>query len=755
MYWLPKPEDSTGSPASQWGSDDDDVTVITTSYPHDPVGKGNMDSVKTQYLPPVGAVERRTPSTPQRNRPNSSGKILELTPLWEQVLRYNRLPQNVEKVKVFAELAMRLSDPEWEVRQHALRVLVDLIPVIPESSSDLDALMIPVVLTEVTYNLGHQAPAVRKSALDVISTYIKHSSDPEFVLRSVVSQGLESPAANSNLAMNLLICIPNLLQVLHDTLANNDQTISHQILVQMVTALSKKMVQTTFQQNAINSLVKIRQLVGENRFDHFLESYYPQIKRDFDVLCKVYEVHGNNSNVGDSGIDIQSENNKRSKPGENEFDDDWSDNGVPLHQSSNVTSSTSTTERSRFEMSNEEQEKLRSNSKLFTRTETDSIADVQDDKEKGTMDEEDYAHSDSDASLREHDSSDTVDHLSDKSVVSNTNKQREIDKVFGEMTTHDRDDSVDSEDASRVVMETEIKFDSKTAITMTILEEKDEKGNHKKENMETSSIQRPEDQERFINDFVMHVVEGDESGTKRTPRRVRFGGEVVKLRTPDSDVTIEIHEEMNGKETPILKFVDAKVEPKESTKSPKKSKPRKKVEDLTVSGKESILYSRDEKSGKNRPRSSHIPLPIVPALSRPQFPWQKRSGPVTEDEDSPIPNLDGGESLTSGSEGDHPPPKSGFRNIRVAHEADEWQRLGFIDQMQLENLIRKVSAISYSVKCYLHLIEVSSYNFLPPTSFTTTVFFISDKYIFKTTIVSSTLQNSIYNYLFVSTQIIA
>lgn len=688
MCWWPQRED-TESPASRspWTTEaDEEVTFVTASYPHTPAGRERIDGddmdVRTQtQLPEQRAFEvqsagnTRTPTTPQK-RPNSSGKILELTPLWEQVLRYNRLPQNVEKVKIFAELAMRLSDPEWEVRQHALRVLVDLIPVIPDSNNDLDALMIPVVLTEVTYNLGHPAPAVRKSALDVLSVYVKHSSDPEFVLRSVVSQGLESPAANSNLTMSVLVCVPSLLQDLHETLTKRDQTISHQSLVQVVTALSKKLVQNAFQQQAIDAMVRLRQLVGENRFDHFLESYYPEIKRDFYVLCKVYEIR-NSSNSGVAEIDGHQGGNKLDA-NDNE-DDNWSDNGPSLHHSSNVTSSTSTTERSRFEVSKEEIEKLQSNSKLYTRIETESLDDK---KEHDVEEPEDYAQTDSDVSLQ-NDSTGTDDQSDKESIAAI--KRREIDNAFGEKTALIKDD--DSIDKGRVVMETEIKFASDTAITMTILEEKEPKGNLKK-----SSESFPDELnvkgERYLNDFVMHIDDG-ESGEKRTPRRVRFGGEVVKLRTPDSDVTIEIHEEVDGKDTPIFKLVETKVESKpdaeDKSKSPKRGKIKKKV-DLTISGKESVLYHKE--SGR-RPRSSHIPLPIMPALSRPRPPWKKKSD-STEDEGSSIPTMDGGDSLTSGSEGELPASKSGFRNIRVAQEADEWQRLGFIDQIQLENLLRKV-----------------------------------------------------------------
>jgi len=79
---------------------------------------------------------------------------------------------------------------------------------------------------------------------------------------------------------------------------------------------------------------------------------------------------------------------------------------------------------------------------------------------------------------------------------------------------------------ARVVLETEIKFNEETAITMTILEEKDDDDseNNKKRKNEIG------------NDAKNGTVEEPSSEDKRkTPRRVHFGGEIVKLRTPDSD----------------------------------------------------------------------------------------------------------------------------------------------------------------------------------------------------------------------------
>lgn len=56
--------------------------------------------------------------------------------------------------------------------------------------------------------------------------------------------------------------------------------------VHLVTALSNKMVQATFQQAAVYCLDRVKEIVGRNKFDHYLETFHPIIKKvnDFIVI---------------------------------------------------------------------------------------------------------------------------------------------------------------------------------------------------------------------------------------------------------------------------------------------------------------------------------------------------------------------------------------------------------------------------------------------------------------------------------------
>jgi hypothetical protein len=509
-------------------------------------------------------------------RPNSSGKLLQLTPLWEHVVRNQQIPPDIDKEVLFAELASRLCDLEWEVRGHALRVLVDLIPVL--ELSELDRYMMPVLLRELTFNLGHSAPSVRKGALDTLGVYLNHSLDPETVLRNIVVEGLEDQAlassAKGNVAMGVILSIPSLVSPLLAP-TNGIVLISQTGLVHLVSALSKKLVQDTYQKQSLKTLVKIREMVGEARFDRFLEGFHPQCKKDFDILCQVYEVK---MSLGDSGIDLHVP-----LPGEDllfEGNDSntghsyWSDESTPA-----VCPTTISSEDAVFRDLNQNVVFLDDKS-----SSSDNMADEA--GGMGSMDrlteavheecgrdegiETGYRH------FREMYSGQT----SGIQVVSSGGNYAEGGGENLELAIEDRplslSESKDYEEKSvtvmeadpleegtpnfsRVVLETEIKLNEDAAIMMSILEEDNTSPQdelYDGTDAVNNDEEYPEDKEpvsydeyrMYNNNFVMKILTDDEDYNddedvavpdepiRRTPRRVRFGGEVV-MRTPDAEDT--------------------------------------------------------------------------------------------------------------------------------------------------------------------------------------------------------------------------
>ncbi|XP_050532145.1 uncharacterized protein LOC126900467 isoform X2 [Daktulosphaira vitifoliae] len=237
----------------------------------------------TTLLLPDPRLTPEPVATPERFR--SGHCHLELTPVWQYIVKKNRFPANVNRQEVFSELVIRLQHPEWQVRLHGTRVLAYIVPTV---GSQLDALMSPTVLPSIITNLAHFSPALRSSSMDALLIYVQYSSDPEFVLKSMIVQGLDIPGAKSSLTVNVMECVPVVLQQI--VKRNGDRPIAIPTFVHLVTALSNKMVQATFQQAAVYCLDRVKEIVGRNKFDHYLETFHPVIKKDFEVLCEVYRI---------------------------------------------------------------------------------------------------------------------------------------------------------------------------------------------------------------------------------------------------------------------------------------------------------------------------------------------------------------------------------------------------------------------------------------------------------------------------------
>ena len=556
-----------------------------------------MEGLKTlqpDTSPPAFEIQ----ASQKNQRPNSSGKLLQLTPLWEYIVKNQRIPPEIDKDVLFAELAARLCDLEWEVRGHALRVLVDLIPVM--ELSELDRYMMPVLLKELTFNLGHSALSVRKGALDTLGVYLNHSADPEKVLRNIIVEGLEnqtpSSAVKGNIAMGVILSIPSLVSPLL-TPKNGIVLVSQTGLIHLVSALSKKLVQDTYQEQSLKTLVRIREMVGEARFDRFLEGFHPQCKKDFDILCQAYDVR---MHLGDSGIDLHvpvtAEDPLCKGTSSNTGHGYWSDGSSPAaspvsispddtvlrdqnqnlvfvgdksSSSENVADSPPCTKNDSTGGINKINKMTR-----LTRTEAQDYEGDNNFDGEGIMKNDlgrrqmfsetagiqgiicDRSYAD-----EEEEEEKIQVEIEERKLSVLENKERE-----GEMVTLSEGDVLDERalNFSRVVLETEIKFNEDAAIMMTILEEGnmlrreemnlDEIGSVDQEEVtlyatDTGTGRDDEGYRVYNNDFVMKVLTDDEDYNddddvavpdqpfRRTPRRVRFGGEMVMMRTPDSEET--------------------------------------------------------------------------------------------------------------------------------------------------------------------------------------------------------------------------
>ncbi|XP_030020828.2 uncharacterized protein LOC115440594 [Manduca sexta] len=139
---------------------------------------------------------------------------------------------------------------------------------------------------------------------------------------------------------------------------------------------------------------------------------------------------------------------------------------------------------------------------------------------------------------------------------------------------------------AKVIIETEIKFDSDTAITMTVLEE----------NEETERNTGTDDEYDSSDLNMLKYSDGDSEDTDVVVKKVRFGGESVKIRTPDSDNLIT-SEDDNHNKTKEKDHIDNAL-------TPVTSGIVNKMNEIKREAMERELHSKHIKK-------SGIPLPVI------------------------------------------------------------------------------------------------------------------------------------------------
>lgn len=140
----------------------------------------------------------------------------------------------------------------------------------------------------------------------------------------------------------------------------------------------------------------------------------------------------------------------------------------------------------------------------------------------------------------------------------------------------------------RVIIETEIKFDSDTAITMTVLEE-----NETESEKNTGSEEDCDSSDRNMLKFS----DGESEDTDVIVKKVRFGGESIKIRTPDSENQVTSEDDNNQR--PAILDKD-NIEEVSTAVTP-----------VIVNKMNEIKREAYERENRAKPKKSGIPLPVI------------------------------------------------------------------------------------------------------------------------------------------------
>lgn len=413
---------------------------------------GNVNDDEIVPVSPSHRLKRKTSFDEKRGL-----SVLQLTPLWEHIIRTKALPLNINESDMFGEFQERLYDPEWQVRQHALRVLVDVLIVMgPRADQHFAPLVKPLV-----ENLGHAAPAIRKGSLDALKVYMSETAMPETVLLEVIDVGLEQRGTDASvfgrLCVGVMLSLPSLVQT---TMHTGKRSF---VLKAAINAVTAKMVQVTYQEVALKVLLRIRELIGVREFSEYIDH---AAYREFELLCNVYGL-------------TRLSSNRVSRPGRNDL-------YVP---------SSSRVESNRKWRHSLQKERHRPTELCWRSTDEDT------------------------------------DDVIDSAIIDPIEHRKIANRSPANQSRANEEE--------KIIMETEINIEN-TSLTMRILEEQNchEISTTDSEDEDLKLIYEHSGIVRVLTDSELEdnnntIAEPDEA--RRTPRRVTFGGEVVKMRTPDSD----------------------------------------------------------------------------------------------------------------------------------------------------------------------------------------------------------------------------
>lgn len=445
----------------------------------------NANRTPTHNTSPYRSFRRNSISNGDEKQQRSL-TMVQLTPLWETIIRTKRLPDNLNVSEIFDEFAERLRDPEWQVRQHALRVLIDVLILMSDRADQyFQPLICPLV-----ENLGHSAPAIRKGALDSLKVYMTETSMPETIMLEIISLGMEQTTYfqqfDGRICVGVMLSLPSLVYTALGTPKQNH------IVRTVIHALTNKMVQVTYQEVALKVLLRIREMIGVREFsEHIAHGAY----RDFELLCNVYGLPST-PNTQDPSMDLY------------------------LPQTSGETSRVWNPVPSSTESSNCKVKRT----ELCWRDKMDETsADEENNNNKTNLTVKTFSTC----------NGNTADKSCVPTTVNVIAKKPENEKI---------------------IMETEIKIEN-TAVTMRILEASNSNSSENEVAGELSEddLSSANGIVRIMTDSEMdesNGVAGASDGGVRTVvelldsarnplKRVTFGGEEVKLRTPDSDSVLQ------------------------------------------------------------------------------------------------------------------------------------------------------------------------------------------------------------------------
>ena len=175
--------------------------------------------------------------------------------------------QFADRLALFRVLHEALADSDVNTR---LRCIEFLCEIVPEFGEDLDNCM-ALVLPQLVSNIGDNQVSVKKSTIQTLHVYMKHSSQVSTVLNAIIDHGLESEDRKTR--TESLVALPILIM----------PNLAHEDLFTLTRALVGRLETSSRPESspAVISLERIKNVVGSSIF----ESYLHRLSPDQQKLC--------------------------------------------------------------------------------------------------------------------------------------------------------------------------------------------------------------------------------------------------------------------------------------------------------------------------------------------------------------------------------------------------------------------------------------------------------------------------------------
>ena len=218
---------------------------------------------------------------------------------------------NGSKLPIFGALADTLMDSNWDVRHKCTLFICEAVPKFGDQLDDCMHEVLPVLIQ----GIGDSKITVRRAVMQTLHTYMKYSYGVPAIFRAISRYGLENRDMRIRKEMTNALPVIITPEFSQEDFSGVTNTLAR-TLVDQHGAGADELAPTS-----LTVLERIRELVGENSFNIYLQKMPPEVRSQYSKLR-----HATHPDTADSDNQGPSRSKRQSNmlpPGTNEVGTSW------------------------------------------------------------------------------------------------------------------------------------------------------------------------------------------------------------------------------------------------------------------------------------------------------------------------------------------------------------------------------------------------------------------------------------------------